>query len=225
MIKRRIVPLFISLILLIVLTSYAPAPPKKVVVYGIDISHHNGTIDWKKLPKDVQFVYIKATEGRNHVDDMYSTNVKKAREQGFKVGSYHFFHMRSSAHSQFNNFKKVAKKSSQDLIPMVYVEVLYGKSTKALRDSLLVFCNLCKKHYGKSPMIYASTSNYNDWLAPTFNKYHLYIACYNGTVPVLKGSGTYTIWQFSERGNVPGASGNCDLAIFNKKYCVSDIEL
>ena len=81
---------------------------------GIDVSHHNGKINWKEVAKDsnIKFVYIKATTGSTHTDDCYAYNIKNARENGLKVGSYHFFTSYSSAHKQFENFKSVAKKAS-----------------------------------------------------------------------------------------------------------------
>lgn len=229
--KNRLFLLLLSALLLLppmaVGQTAASAKKKKknVVRYGIDVSHHNGKIDWKKVPKSVQFVYIKATEGASLQDDRYATNLKQARQQGFKVGSYHFFHMTTGARAQFNNFKKVVKKSQQDLIPMVDVETLDRKSPKQLRDSLSVFCKLCEKHYGKKPIIYTSESHYNNWLAPHFNKYHLYIARYMPQAPQITGPGTYTIWQYSEKGTVKGINHKVDLAKFNPKYSVWSILL
>lgn len=217
--------LITALLALAVMLCAASKPKKKAQVYGIDVSHHQGKINWKKVPKSVQFVYIKATEGSGWVDNRYATNIKEARAQKFKVGSYHYFRMTSSAHAQFNNFKRNVKKSQQDLIPMIDVETLDGKRPKALRDSLLVFCKLVEKHYGKKPMIYAPMSHYNDWLDPTFNKYHLYIANYNGRKPTLRSQGAYTIWQYSEKGSVTGIPMKVDLARFNAKYDVSSISL
>ena len=46
--------------------------------FGIDISHHNGSINWKQVPI-VEFVYIKATEGATYVDPMFQHNLKRAK--------------------------------------------------------------------------------------------------------------------------------------------------
>lgn len=199
--------------------------------YGIDVSHHQGTIEWKKVPKTIQFVYIKATEGASIKDSQYRTNVKGASAQGFKVGAYHYFHMTSSAQAQFQNFKSVVKKSDLDLIPMVDVETTDGRSSKALRDSLMVFMQLAKDYYGKWPMVYSMQGFYNDHLGTSFNKYHLYIGRYgrNGhagsNAPEIKGTGTYTIWQYSEKGKVTGITGNVDLAKFNSHHNINSISL
>lgn len=89
---------------------------------GIDVSAHQGIIDWQEVAKKspgLRFVYIKATEGATHVDKRYIDNVAQARENGFKIGSYHYFRMTSSAHTQFTNIRKTIDKDTQDLIPMI----------------------------------------------------------------------------------------------------------
>ncbi len=59
---------------------------------GIDVSHHQRNIDWNKVATytNIQFVYIKATEGTTFKDPKYVYNTNEARRNGLKVGSYHF---------------------------------------------------------------------------------------------------------------------------------------
>ncbi|MBQ3874207.1 MAG: glycosyl hydrolase family 25, partial [Bacteroidaceae bacterium] len=159
---------------------------------GIDVSHHNGKIDWNKVKKNrrIKFVYIKATEGADFVDPEYNRNLKGARKAGFKVGSYHYFHMTSSPEWQFKNFIKHAPKKKQDLVPMVDFETCDGYSIKRTRKALKKFVSLLEKYYGKKPIIYSTMSHYNDILAPEFNRYHLYIGRYSDCPPVIRGKGT-----------------------------------
>ena len=64
----------------------------KYPVRGIDVSHHQGPIDWQRVAADdVAFAVIKATEGGDHVDDAFATNLREARAAGLAVGAYHFF--------------------------------------------------------------------------------------------------------------------------------------
>src|SRR5438128_304537 len=59
---------------------------------GIDVSHHQGAIDWAVLPaQGVDFAYIKATEGGDHVDRLFARNWQAAADAGMKRGAYHFF--------------------------------------------------------------------------------------------------------------------------------------
>ena len=50
-------------------------------IWGIDISHHQSTIDWKLLKKQKpHFIFFKATEGASHKDKKYTENYKNARK-------------------------------------------------------------------------------------------------------------------------------------------------
>lgn len=228
----RCFQIFGAIVFLYCVITPAYARPKKRVPkapkYGIDVSHHNGVIDWSKVAKDtnIVFVYIKATTGATHLDDRYKINIKEARKNGLKVGSYHFFTSYSSAHAQFENFKKQAKKSEQDLIPMVDVEAELGRWTRRqVQDSLLVFMRLCKSYYGKYPLVYGSQTSYNKYCAPRFNKFHLMIANYNGKAPVIIGKGHYSIWQYTESGKVAGINHPVDKSRFHREYSVRNILL
>lgn len=195
--------------------------------FGIDISHHNGIINWGKVAETTSllFVYIKATEGSNYIDPLYHNNLRDAKEKGFKVGSYHFFRMTSSAHDQFDNFKKNVDSTKQDLIPMVDVETNDNFSNKELRDSLNVFIGLIKRHYGQAPMIYATNKSYNQICGGLYGAYHLYIGRYGKNPPSLKGKGQYTIWQYTESARIDGIPKPVDKAVFNKEYTINDILL
>ena len=187
---------------------------------GIDVSHHNGAIDWKmvKKNKNIQFVYIKATEGKTHVDRNYLANARGAHDQKLKVGIYHYFTSRSSATEQFNWFKQNANMTWQDLVPVVDVEDFSGwRSKEQLQDSLMAFVRMVKKHYGKLPLIYTHQNFYNSYLYPRFNKHYLFIAAYRKSPPVIKGGATYDIWQYSDSGRVKGIKRSVDLSRFSSK--------
>ena len=196
--------------------------------FGIDVSHHNGEIDWNllKSKQDLMFVYVKATEGATHIDVNFKENFKGAKDAGYRTGSYHFFRMTSSAHAQFDNFHRaMASVGRQDLIPMVDVETSDKHSVAELQDSLKAFIQLVKDHYGVYPMIYGTNRSYNTYCGPEFNKYHLYIGRYGAKAPVVRGVGTYTIWQYSEKGKLPGIPKPVDLARFHPDHSVEEILL
>lgn len=195
---------------------------------GIDVSHHQGDIDWNKVPMEkILFVYIKATEGKTYTDPKFHQNIKGAQKAGLKVGAYHFFRMTSGAREQFNHFYSQVSKYKLDLIPMIDVEKDDGKPKSQLHDSLDVFINLVKQKYGKKPMIYGTQRSYNTYCAPEpkYNNLHLYIGRYGKYAPEIKGEGSYTIWQYSENGKINGIPKAVDLCRFRKGYGVKDIKL
>jgi lysozyme len=65
--------------------------------YGVDISAHQGRVDWPALAHDdVGFAYIKATEGSTFVDRDFAANWAAAIAAGLAHGAYHFFSLCSS---------------------------------------------------------------------------------------------------------------------------------
>lgn len=197
---------------------------------GIDVSRHQKTIDWEKVAADnVQFVYIKATEGATYQDPMFRKNIEGAQKAGLLVGVYHYFRMTSSPEKQFENFKKAMKDYKMDLVPMIDVEPsdkeMAGKSVKDLQKNLDKFIALIKAEYGVPPMIYGTQRSYNTYCAPKYNKYHLYIGRYGSHSPEIKGEGTYTIWQYTENGKINGITEDVDICKFNPKYGIKDIKV
>lgn len=194
---------------------------------GIDISRHQGRIHWDELRKikRLKFVYVKSTEGTNIQDPWYESNIKKARESGILVGSYHFL-SKAPAVLQFENFRAVYDKDKQDLLPVVDAEDdgTMGMSKAEIQLLLKTFCKLCKTYYGHTPMIYCSESYFKDYLSPEFDGYYLWIASYNHE-PILPGKPHYDIWQFCRHGRVPGIWNWVDLNRSSPKRNIDDIRM
>lgn len=196
---------------------------------GIDVSHHQGEIDWKQVAQDnkIKFVYIKATQGTTITDRRYAENIRGARRRGLKCGSYHFLSSQTPVRKQFAHFKSVVKKRQQDLIPMVDVESegVRGWTKKQVCDSLALFCRLVKQQYGKSPLIYTQFKFYNTHLSPRFDRYFLFLGKYSWPQPRIKGSSRHNIWQYSEHGKIKGIKGYVDLDRFVSGTRLKDIKL
>lgn len=194
---------------------------------GIDVSHHNGIINWSKVSNEapnIQFVYIKATDGATWQDPLYLNNATGARKVGFRIGVYHFFRMTSSAHDQFTNFSNMLDSSPFDLIPMVDVETRDNAEIGSFRDSLKVFLDLIEEHYHVVPMIYGTNRSYNELCGDAFDgKYPLYIGRYGDNVPIVRGHSRYTIWQYTEEGSISGIDKHVDLCRFNPESNIDDI--
>ncbi len=204
---------------------YVPLHYFPEVYHGIDVSNHQGHINWKDVAKDdnVQFVYIKATEGATYVSPTFEDNISEAKEAGMKVGCYHFLRSSSYIHDQFENFKECCRKGEQDLAPLIDIEVKGRWSRDELIDSLQLFANLLEEHYGRQPIIYTSANFYNKYLWPFFNHYDLFIAKYAEEEPELKEGAEYTLWQFTDCGAVSGIYTDVDQSRFNKGKYLNDI--
>ncbi|PTL33113.1 glycosyl hydrolase family 25 [Prevotella sp. oral taxon 376] len=194
---------------------------------GIDVSHHQGIIDWMAVAQDtaIQFVYVKATEGSTHLDSMYERNIREANLVGLNVGSYHYLTSSSAITDQFSHFRRHVKPKEQKLRPMIDVEPegVKGWGKKALQDSLALFCWYVKKHYGVYPIIYSYAKFYNEWLAPRFNHFNIFLARYNGEEPMVEGAGEHNIWQHTDQGYINGIKTEVDLDIFAQGTTLADL--
>lgn len=74
-------------------------------VSGIDVSHYQGAIEWDKLAEDGHdFVFIKATEGKELQDKAFFANWTLAGKTSMRRGAYHFFRPEVTADAQARNF-------------------------------------------------------------------------------------------------------------------------
>lgn len=94
----------IAIVAGIYILTYRP-DASRYPVRGVDVSHHQGKIDWSKVAGDnVAFAYMKATEGGDWKDRKFLENWKAAREAGIATGAYHFFTLCRPGKDQAENF-------------------------------------------------------------------------------------------------------------------------
>ena len=128
-------------------------------VRGVDVSSYQGKIDWKTLSEqDIQFAFIKATEGSSFVDPNFSENYSNAQKTNLRIGAYHFFSYDSSGKTQAENFIKVVPISDNMLPPVVDVEFYSDKeqnppNSKDVDKELNAFLQEIEKYYKKKPII------------------------------------------------------------------------
>ena len=198
---------------------YETCIPKGYSVYGIDISHHQGKIDWEKLerenPKEnpIRFVYMKACEGKDHKDTQFDTNWKMAKEHGFTRGAYHYFSPYSTGLEQAAMFIKTVKIEKGDLAPVIDVEEK-PKDRALFMQELKIFIAELEQHYGIKPIIYSGKKYKERYLNDKyFDRFPTWIAHYY--VDTLEVNQRWTLWQCSDRGRLPGINRDVDINIFN----------
>ena len=116
------------------------AIPSGYAIHGIDVSHHQATIDWQAV-KDMQdknikigFAFIKATEGLSNTDNAYRRNWFKAKEQHISRGAYHFFIASKSGKAQAQNFIETVALEKGDMPPVLDIEQTNGASTEDITN-------------------------------------------------------------------------------------------
>lgn len=182
---------------------------------GIDISHYNGDIDFKKVKADgIQLVYMKATEGTTYIDDYLEANYKGAKKAGLKTGFYHLLVGTSSPETQAQNFYNNIKDKQNDLKPALDVEV----SGFDVMNYTLRFIDEFKKLSGMDICIY-TYSNFISNLDNRLSKYTLWEANYSKSSSNLPSNNVWSSragHQYTDEGTVNGINGDVDLNEFTQ---------
>ncbi len=204
-------------------------------VQGVDVSSHQGNIDWEALKgQDVQFAYLKATEGSSFQDKQFEANWENAQKAGVLTGANHFFSFDSEGKTQAENFIAAVPKTAGTLPPVVDIE-FYGdneknrpsrEETAAILDVLL---DELEAHYGVKPVLYATMKSYRAYLESGYEEYPIWIrdvfSC-----PNLPDGREWAFWQYSARHRLKGYDGRepfIDRNVFNgtledlKQICIA----
>lgn len=207
--------------------AYDTCVPCGYDVHGIDISHHQGNIDWWQLNKarylktPIEFIFIKATEGDDHLDTAFNRNFEEARKFGFMRGAYHFFSSKTDPKIQAENYIKTVNLLAGDLPPVLDVEEARFSTAKVLQKNVKVWLDEIEGHYGVKPIIYTSYHFKNKYLNhEMFDAYPYWIAHYY--VDSVKYTGKWHFWQHSDIGTLPGIKTDVDLNVF--KGSLSDLD-
>jgi GH25 family lysozyme M1 (1,4-beta-N-acetylmuramidase) len=180
--------------------------PKSKLLTGLDVSHHNGDIDYRAAKKaGHRFVFIKATQDIDFVDPMFPTNVAKARDAGLAIGAYHFFDYTLDGREQADHFlDRVESANGIDdaLPPVVDVECwapigssIHAVSTARLRD----FVERVYQRTGRWPLVYTSVFMWREVVgnADGFEQLPMWAACWDCDLPISIAPGwdEWTFWQ------------------------------
>jgi len=195
------------------------------ILHGIDVSKHNGIIDWGKVEdSDIDFAMLRAGYGQNTVDLQFKRNAAECNRLGIPIGVYWF----SYATTVFEVIKEaefcIKTIEKYDIqYPVVfdleYDTVKYAKSKGVILDSMMIsafamaFLQVIE-NAGYKPMLYANPDYIkNMFKLALLTKYDLWLAHYSAK-PYCESA----IWQYSDKGEIAGISGNVDMNYGYKSY-------
>ena len=221
--KRRfkLIGLLISFLMIISLMYAFYLAPSSAgsVVYGVDVSHWQGTINWNSVySAGYRFAFVKASEGVSYQDPNFVTNMANAKAAGLYVGAYHFARPDNNApETEADHFVDVAGSYIKNgyLRPVLDLETGTSLGWSALSDWANRWLQRVQALTGVEPIIYVN-SYYANHLASYLASYDLWIAHYTTASQPNTGIwSTWAFWQYTDSGSVPGISGNVDLNKFN----------
>lgn len=196
--------------------------PKRLDVHGVDVSRWQGDIDWDKLRRHgANFVYIKATDGGDHLDPMFMNNWQGANRAGLKRGAYHFFYWCRVASQQADWFIRNVPRSEGALPPVIDVEWNHQSSCKrrpsraTVLEKMQVFMDRLERHYGQRPIIYTTPDFYEDNLRGAFQNYPFWLRSTAEHPAKVYPGRDWLFWQYSGSGLSRGVDGQIDLNVFH----------
>lgn len=188
-------------------------------VRGIDVSHHQGAIDWPAVATepDLAFAYIKATEGGDWTDPRFEENWREAQRAGLRVGAYHFFTFCRPPLDQARHFLSIVPRAPGMLPPAVDLE-FGGNCSRtpdapSLRSDLAAWLRAVEEAIGARPVIYVTREAYDAFLAGSVLAHPIWIRDV-WTEPRLPDGAPWAFWQFANRGWVRGIPTVVDLNVF-----------
>lgn len=173
---------------------------------AIDVSHHQGEIDWSILPSAIKCVMIKATQGSKHVDDHFERNFIGAVDVGLLVIPYHFLD-NSDIHKQFMNFKTVTKLAPGMVVALDWETVSLHERRPPV-SMMEALGESCKLVTGRSPLAYHGMY---DLSSRKINEWPWWIPKYG---PEPKPSLKWLFWQYTQQGRMTGIRAPVDRSMF-----------
>lgn len=193
-------------------------------IKAIDVSKHQGQIDWDKVKSDgVEVAIIRCGFGddiKSQDDSQWFRNIQEAKRVGVKVGAYLYSYATNVTHAQSEANHAIRLLKDIQLDYPVYYDLednnTVGKCSKSsIGDMAEVFCNALSQA-GYKVGIYANKYWFTSILTdPRFEKWDKWVAQYNSECTY---SGEYQAWQYSSEGKVNGIAGNVDMNWFYKDY-------
>jgi len=188
---------------------------KQYPVMGIDLSAHNGDVDFEKVAAcGVDFVFLKASEGTSFQDTKFRHNYSEAKRSGMKTGAYHFFRFDCDGYKQGRNFLAAVDSLSLDLPLAIDIEEWgnpVGYSTDEVIETLrgMIFALEGCQH---KVIIYTNKNGYNRFVRGHFDEMPVWVCSFTNP-PITTDK--WILWQHSHQSHIDGIKGDVDLNTFN----------
>ena len=169
-------------------------------IYGIDVSHHNGQVDWEMVAKGgAKFAYIKASQGEQYRDKMFGQNWDGAAKQKIRRGAYHFLTANVGGREQANAYlamlESVGGLGEDDLTPVLDLEWDFetrngnkvdrwaALTPQQISRIVLDWASAVEASTGRKPMIYTAASWWNERMGGNtdLQKYYQWLADYRAS--------------------------------------------
>ncbi|MBI5200497.1 MAG: lysozyme [Elusimicrobia bacterium] len=193
--------------------------PERYPVQGVDVSHHQGAIDWTAVAgRGLAFAYVKASEGGDLGDPAFERNWRGAQEAGLAAGAYHYYSFCKPGAEQAANFIRVLSRVRGPMLPPAVDLEFTGNCgdrppPEDLARELKAFSGRVERALGAKPVFYVTGGFWERYRASIPPGGELWVRSV-----VLRPERGFPVewrfWQFASRARVPGVKGPVDLDVF-----------
>ena len=188
------------------------------VTPGIDVSYHQGAIEWRRVREaGVRFAFVRVSDGSTFADPMFARHWADARRARVLRGAYQYFRPDESALAQADLMIAALRRDAGELPPVIDVETTGGRSPAQIERAVAAWIARVREQLGVEPILYTgpdfwTTQVRNADLTP---RPPLWLAHYTAGCPTVPAPWkAWTFWQYTDRGEVPGITGPVDLDVF-----------
>ena len=198
---------------------------------GIDVSNWSGYINWREVrDAGIEVAIIQASEGTFYRDPYLHEFYNGAKENGIKVGFYHFFNPGSSPtpSEQARYFVDTIRGLDSDLKLVLDLEQTGGLDNYEVTRQAIEFLEEVRNYSGLDVAVYTYTNfaQYNLYEGLGLSEYPLWIAQLSegGPSPNPIWGNKYVAWQYSDTGRVRGINASTDLDLIYDGMFLDDRE-
>lgn len=186
----------------------------------IDVSYHQGKIDWSVVRKHVDGVIIRCGYGSDytHQDDKrFKENVEGCIKYNIPFGVYLYSYAKTinAAKSEANHVLRLLEPYKGKLSYPVYLDLEEAGTEARAVERAIVFGDIIEAA-GYWCGIYANQYWWQTHLKDRLNRFTKWVARYYARPTGI--SGTYDIWQYSSKGSVPGIEGSVDMNVCYRDF-------
>lgn len=186
------------------------------VYRGIDVSHHQGYIDWNTVKSQIDFAIIRCGYAANWTsqdDEQWTRNVSECERLGIPYGVYFYSYAENDAEAQgeADHALRLLEGHSPQL--PVYLDLEEARIANCGNAQILsqttIFCTRLQAA-GYNVGVYASRYWWNTYLTSgAYDQWSRWIADWDRSEPLY--SKPYDVWQYTSEGSVAGISGYVDM--------------
>ena len=220
------------------------------MITGIDISKHQGEVNWDLLPGDIKYVVMRASIGNYYTDPRFEDYFDAVCEKGLVTGAYHVLRADNTVESQLDRLELALNGREPDILVLDCEVPTAPSDNIRKRRTYWMMRKLDERWPTPVKMYYTNKSYWDTNIGETysgyrFDEYLLWVASYgrnDGNVPdtsrfpAIPGAWKdakpqWWLWQYTSKGKVPGFGGSVDKngmpdGFFNKldakKGCAPD---